>query len=120
MVTKNSESQQERRLPPATTPQEQESRMINLAYNLAERQLEEGTASAQLITHFVKAASSREYLEQEKIKKETELLQARQEMMASAARIEELYTHAIQAMRTYAGQEPLAIEMPGEDEYYDD
>lgn len=108
------------RRPPATTPQEREDRLVNLALDLVERQLEEGTASAQVISLYARAASSRERLEQEKLKMETELLEAKREMMASAARVEELYTEAIKAMRAYAGQEPLELEMPVEDDYYED
>lgn len=121
MATHTSQnSSTERRLPPATTPEEREAQLINKALDLAERQLDEGTASAQLITHYVKAASSKEQLEREKLKMETELLGAKKEMMASAARIEELYTAAIQSMRAYAGQEPLQLEgSDADDEYYE-
>lgn len=37
---------------PALTPDARENQMISLAVDLAERQLEEGTASSQVITHF--------------------------------------------------------------------
>jgi hypothetical protein len=92
------------RRPPAKSPEEQENRMISLANSLAERQLEEGTASAQVITHYLKLGSSRERLEQEKLHRENELLEAKAEVMASARRVEELYATALDAMRTYAGQ----------------
>jgi hypothetical protein len=73
--------------------------------DLAERQIQEGTASAQVITHFLKLGSSREKLEQERLRNETLLMAAKVEAMAAQQRIEELYGEALDAMRTYAGQE---------------
>lgn len=90
--------------PPATTPEGRENQLVSLAVDLAEKQLEEGSASAQVITHYLKLGSTREKLEQERIAKENELLQARVESMASVKRIEEMYEEALNAMRSYAGQ----------------
>ena len=90
--------------PPATTPEGRENQMVALAVDLAEKQLAEGTASAQVITHYLKLGSTREKLEQERLAKENELLQAKVESMASVKRIEELYETALNAMRSYAGQ----------------
>jgi hypothetical protein len=103
------------RRPPATTPEARENQLIAKAVDLAERQLADGTASAQVITHYLKLGSSREKLEQERISRENELLQAKREAMASAARVEELYTGAINAMRAYVGQSP----MESNDDYED-
>ena len=98
------------RRPPATTPEARENQMISLASDLAEKQLQDGSASSQLITHFLKLGTSREKLEQEKLARENELLRAKSDAMASAKRVEELYVTALNAMRTYAGQEPQEIE----------
>jgi hypothetical protein len=76
-----------------------------MAVALAQKQLSEGTASSQVITHYLKLASTREKLEQEKLARENELLRARVESIASAKRVEDLYENAIKAMRSYAGQE---------------
>lgn len=92
--------------PPATTPEARENQVIAMAFDLAEKQLADGTASSQVISHFLKMGSSREKLEQERIERENELLQAKREAMESAKRVEELYGKALDAMRTYAGQEP--------------
>lgn len=97
------------RRPPATTPEGRELQMISLAVELAERQLSNGTASAQVISHYLKLGSSREKLEQERLEKENELLDVKRQAIASAQRVEELYRTALDAMRSYAGQEPLAI-----------
>jgi len=99
-------SKQSRR-PPATTPEGRENQLIAKAVDLAEKQLTEGSASAQVITHYLKLGSSREKLEQERLANENSLLVAKREAMASAARVEELYEAAIGAMRAYAGHDPL-------------
>lgn len=78
--------------------------MIHLADQLAEKQLREGTASAQVITHYLKLGSSRERLEQEKLSLETRLVEAKTEQIAGQQRQEELFVKAIRAMRTYQGQ----------------
>ena len=88
---------------PATTVEARENQLVSLAVDLAEKQMAEGTASAQVITHYLKLGSTRESLEQERLRKENELLTAKVESLASAKRVEELYETALNAMRTYAG-----------------
>lgn len=101
--------------PPATTPEGRENQLISKAVDLAETQLENGTASAQVISHYLKLGSSREKLEQERLTEDVALMQAKREAMASAQRVEELYSAAIDAMRRYAGHDP-----PVEEEDEDD
>lgn len=79
--------------------------MVFLANKLAEKQLREGTASTAVITHYLKLGSERERLEREKLEKENELLRAKTENIESAKQIKELYAEAINAMKTYNGQE---------------
>lgn len=95
------------RRPPATTPEARENQMISLAVELAERQMGNGTASSQVISHYLKLGSSREKLEQERLGRENELLKVKADAMASQKRVEELYRSALDAMRSYAGQEPI-------------
>lgn len=82
--------------------------MAALAMELAERQLRDGTASAQVISHFLKAGSIRERLEQQRLSQENNLLGAKIDSMASSKRVEEMYGRALNAMRRYSGQEPDA------------
>jgi hypothetical protein len=98
------ESSGRRRRPPATTPEGRENQLIAAAVDLAEKQIAAGTASSQVITHYLKLGTTRERLEQEKIKHENELLLARVESMASMKNVEELYGQALNAMRQYSGQ----------------
>lgn len=86
---------------PARTMEARENEMISLAVDLAEKQLSEGTASAQVITHYLKLGTTREQLEKKKLMEENKLLQAKTEALQSAKRIEELYLNALQAMRSY-------------------
>lgn len=92
---------------PATTPEARENQLIAAAVDLAAKQLADGSASAQVITHYLKLGSSREQLEQEKMKQEVELAKAKIESMASAKRVEEMYGEALNAMRAYGGHAPL-------------
>lgn len=100
---KTSESGRPRR--PATTPEGRENQMVASAFDLAEKQIANGTASSQVITHFLKLGSSREKLEQMKLAKENELASAKIEGMESAKRVEEMYGKALNAMRAYSGQD---------------
>lgn len=88
---------------PARSPEARENQMIALAVDLAEKQLIEGTASAQVITHYLKLGTLKEQLEREKLEKENELLKAKTEAIQSAQRVEELYSNALEAMRRYSG-----------------
>ena len=88
---------------PASTPEEREQQVISLAYDLAEQQIRNGTASSQVITHFLKRGSIQAELELEKLKKENALLEAKTEAIESAQRIEALYANAIEAMKKYRG-----------------
>ena len=90
---------------PASSPEEREDQLISMAFDLAERQIEAGTASAQVISHFLKAGARRERLEQERIARENHLLEVRAERLASERNIEELYSEAISAMKRYSGQD---------------
>lgn len=88
---------------PALTPEARENQLISLATDLAEQQLREGTASSQVITHYLKLGSTKERLEKEKLEEENKLLKARTEALQSAKRVEELYADAISAMKRYSG-----------------
>lgn len=89
-----------------TTAEEREKRLQNKAFDLAEKQLDSGNASSQLMTLLIKGGGVREQLELERLKRENQLLEARIESMESAGRIEERIEAAIEAFRTYAPTPP--------------
>lgn len=96
------ENRTTRRRPPIN-PEARESRMVAKAMDLAERQLEEGTASAQVITHFLKLATQREELEKEKLRIENKKIEAQIKSIESAEETKVLYENAIRAMKSYTG-----------------
>ena len=106
-----------KKIRPATTPEARENQLIALAVDLAEKQLIEGTASSQVITHYLKLGSTKEKIEREILEKQKALIEAKTENLQSAKRIEELYTNAINAMKNYSGQNDSSEE---DDEEYDD
>lgn len=89
---------------PALTPEAREKQMVAYAVDLAEKQLLEGTASSQVITHYLKIGSMREKLERERLEEENKLLRAKTEALQSQKRVEELYINALNAMKRYSGQ----------------
>lgn len=89
---------------PATTPEGRENQLVSAAVDLAEQQIRDGTASSQVITHFLKLGSTREKLEQKRLEHENELTKVKIEALESQKRVEELYAEALNAMRSYAGQ----------------
>ena len=103
MARRKPQERETRRRRPATSLEDREQELASDAYDLAEEQIRGGTASSQVITHFLKMGSTRERLEQQRIEHENQLMEVKREQISSQARIEELYTHAIDAMRSYSG-----------------
>ena len=102
-VSTNS-SKSSKKMRPALTPEARENQLISLAVDLAERQLMEGTASSQVITHFLKLGTTKAELEKEKLKQENKLLEAKTKQAETSEEIKSLYENAIKAFRNYNGQ----------------
>lgn len=98
-----SSSNSQKKMRPALTPEARENQLISLAVDLAEKQLMEGTASSQVITHYLKLGSTKERIEREILEKQKELIEAKTQNLQSAKRVEELYENALSAMRNYSG-----------------
>lgn len=92
-----------KKMRPALTPEARENQLISLAVDLAEQQLRDGTASSQVISHFLKLGSTKERVEKEILEKQKDLITAKTEALKSQKRVEELYDEAIKAMRRYTG-----------------
>lgn len=88
---------------PAKTVEARENQLIALAIDEAEKRIRDGTASSQLLSHFLRLGTTRERLEKTKLERETELLTAKTESIKSSARVEELYRDAMQALGIYQG-----------------
>lgn len=88
---------------PATSPEARENQLISLAYDLAEKQFREGTASAQVISHFLKLGSTRYSLEREMMESQRDLYAAKAKSIASMENMEGLVGEVVRALRTYQG-----------------
>lgn len=94
----------------ALTPEARENQMIYLATELAEKQLRDGTASSQVITHYLKLGTTKEFIERQILEEQKKLITAKTEAIQSQKKIEELYADAIAAMRRYSGSEEVDDE----------
>lgn len=101
-ISKTPETKRTRRR--ALSPEAQEQQMISLAMDLAEQQLRDGTASAQVITHYLKLGSSKEKKDLEKAEAEISLMKARIASLEREERIEELFKDALDSFKVYSGQ----------------
>lgn len=95
-----------RRGRPAATPEAREQELIMLAFDLVEKKLRDGTASSQETTHLLKLGSSREMVEQERIRAQVALDKAKIDSMAQAQNIENLMNEAMAAMQRYSPERP--------------
>lgn len=86
---------------PAQTPKNRERQLVNLAVNLAEKQLNEGTASAAVITHYLKMGSQRETLEREILSEKAKLESAKTEALKEAKETKAMYEAAVEAIKKY-------------------
>ena len=102
-MAKVNTSESKRKIRPALTPEARENQLISLAVDLAEKQLQEGTASSQVITHYLKLGSMRERLEREKLEEENKLLRAKTKSIEEGSDMKEIYENAIKAMQRYSG-----------------
>lgn len=105
-----------RRRSPAKTPEERESILIAKSLNLIEKQIDDGTASSQVLSLYAKLGSSRERLEQERLRNENEVLRKKVETMEAAVDVKNLMEEALLAFKGYSGQ---PVEQDDEDYYLD-
>ena len=89
----------------ATTPEARELQLIALATDLAEKQLRDGSASSQIVVHYLKLGSSKERIEKEIMEKQRDLIVAKTKSFKSADKLEKMYEDAMEAMSRYRGSE---------------
>ena len=102
-MRKAKQSESSRMMRPALTPEARENQLVSLAVDLAEKQLREGTASSQVITHYLKLGSTKERIEKEILEKQKELIEAKTQNLKSIENSEKLYADALKAFRGYSG-----------------
>lgn len=94
---------QTRKVRKAIDPEVRENQLIALAVNRAEQQLLDGTASSQVITHYLKLGTKNAELEREKLKKEVAVLEAKAEMLQANKNAEKKYDEVLKALKVYNG-----------------
>lgn len=99
-----SSSESNRPMRPALSPEARESQLASLAHDLAEKQLRDGTASAQVISYFLRKGSEEERLKIEKLEEENRLLRAKTKAIDNEGEYKKLVEDAINAIRGYQGQ----------------
>ncbi len=116
-MAKVKSSDEQPMMPPGLTPDSREKQLIALAVDEAERRIRDGTASSQLLTHYLRLGSSEQRLRNEKLEEENKLLRAKTKALEDAADMKELYSKAIKAMALYSGN---ASSMDEEDDDYEE
>lgn len=94
-----------KRLKRTLNPEAREKQLISLAMDAAEEQLINGTASSQVITHFLKLATAKEELERKRLEADIALANAKKKDIDSNNNKEKLYREAIAAFKGYSGEE---------------
>jgi len=99
----SSNSLKSKKMPPAKTPEGRENQLIAMAENLAEEKLRDGTASNQLIIHYLRLATSKTQLEKASLEEDIRLKRAKTVSIESAQELEVMVSNAMEAMRSYSG-----------------
>lgn len=106
-----------RKSAPVRSTEARENQIANLALDLAEKQIRDGTASAAVITHFLKLITQREKLENDRLKSDLRVADAKIKQIQDQADIKTLYEKALSAMRRYSGNQSDEEEDRDEDFY---
>lgn len=96
-----------RQSPPVFTDEERRNQLINLAYDLAEQRLRDGSATSQEVTTFLKMGTEQARLQLDIMRAERELMLAKADAIKADARNDEIALAAMDAMRRYNGEEDL-------------
>ena len=104
---------------PGLSVESREGQLVSLAYDEAEKRMRNGTASSQLITHFLKLGTSLAELSKEKLRKENLLLEAKTTKINSEKNSEELYSKALRAFGIYSGKDDSDNDYEEDDDYYE-
>lgn len=94
-----------RKRAPARTPEDRENQLMAAAVDLVEKQIAEGTVSSQVLSHYIRMSSTRNRLEEQKLRYETERLRVQNENEVLAREREEDYAKVLQALQAYRGED---------------
>lgn len=102
---------------PAMSLESHQNQMISLANKCAEEQLRKGTASSQIICHYLKMGSERERLAVEQARADLELTRAKTKAIESSERMDEMFTKALKVFSSYRGETDNEEDEDEEDVY---
>lgn len=88
---------------PSLSPAGREQYMVSIAEKLAEEQILDGTASSQVLSHYLKLGTKREELERAHIEYKNELLKAKADVIQQNNETQSLYKEAMQMFKRYQG-----------------
>ena len=92
-------------LPAYESEEALENAMISAATRLAFQQLMDGTASSQVIVHYLKLGSTKERIEQDILRKQSQLIDAKTEAIKDQKKSDKIYEEALNAFRRYHGEQ---------------
>lgn len=103
---------------PALVPDNRESQLTNLAMNLVEERLRNGTATSQEVVTCMKLRSREAELELELLRAQKELAEAKVESLRIEKETRNAYREALAAIRSYRGEESYESVGDIEDEVF--
>lgn len=103
---------------PTMSVEGNDNRLISLANKCAEKQLRDGTASSQIICHYLKLGSEKERLSIEKERAELELLRAKTKAIQSGEERDAMFAKALRAFSSYRGETDLGEDDEDEEDIY--
>ena len=90
---------------PAATSEARKLQMAAKAQRLAEKKLEDGTASSQLIIYILNQTSQKEELEKKQREADIALKQAKVDAIKSSSEIKDMFEEAMRMFKTYHGDD---------------
>lgn len=95
-----------REITPPINDEALENKLIELAFRQAQGQLEDGSASSQIVTHFLRLGSIRAKIELEKLELENRLLEEKIQAEQSGQRLNEMFGEVLAALKSYSYAPP--------------
>ena len=94
------------KMTPAVSDEEMEAKMIALAIKQAQKQLERGTASSQIVTHYLKLGSKRADIELEHLQLQNRLLEEKILSEQQGLKTQEMIQDVLEALKSYSYAPP--------------
>lgn len=83
-----------------------ENKLVALAFKQAQAQMEDGTASSQIVTHFLRLGSIKAQIELEKLELENRLLEERIQAEKAGQQLNEMFGEVLAALKSYSYAPP--------------